>query len=491
MKKRLASIKDFSARNFQKIYKKRLKKLRFYSRFIVIRNKALSFIDRRPLRSFFIALALVVLLIVIGNLLPKPKQEVIVSDITKQVDVYRIGTSPKVTVQAQIKKTGVITITAQTSGVVNFIHVTEGSVIKKGSPLVNIASNYSGGNAATIQRQIAQKQKEQVEVAYPLQKEILQKQKESAQKADDRSDQLRDIMAQANNDTKNLISLNEDILRTIDAQIANPGSLSVDDLKKSRLTYLNSLNSAKSGLRSGEFAAASDKPGAQIDDLTRESALKDLENKEKQLDLNKELTALQYRLAQVNEASFYPSAPFSGTVERVFVKPFDSVAPGTPLMVISQTKEEDPITAIAFVSQDVAQKTSLVEPSIMHFGNKTIEVTPYFVSTEAVQGTLYAIYYPIPDELNSDLINEGFVTIDVPVGTADTSSVVPFIPIDSVYQTRTSAYIFVIENGKAKSKEVNLGQVFGRYVEVESGLESSDQVILNRNVIDGDKVQAN
>jgi hypothetical protein len=49
--------------------------------------------------------------------------------------------------------------------------------------------------------------------------------------------------------------------------------------------------------------------------------------------------------------------------------------------------------------------------------------------------------------------------------------------------------VFVAKDGKAVSKKINLSQVIGRYVEVTKGLSNSDQVILNRNVINGDPVR--
>ena len=51
-------------------------------------------------------------------------------------------------------------------------------------------------------------------------------------------------------------------------------------------------------------------------------------------------------------------------------------------------------------------------------------------------------------------------------------------------------FIFTFENGKAVSKEVQLGKVFGQFAEVVSGLEKTDKIIVNRNVFDGDVAEA-
>lgn len=461
-----------------------------------ISTKTLIFIDKRPIRSFLILLGVVLGLIIISNSLPQAKKEAPKVEIVKTVKLYRIGKAARISAQAQIKKTGVIQITAQAPGIISFIHKFEGESVSKGTLLVSISSNYYGGNSTSLQRQIAQKQYEGVSATYPTQKEVIQKQKEQAQKSDENSDLLRDITSKSNQETQNLITLNEQILKTLDEDLAK---LQLDPTTNRQLIlttqqlksqYLASTNQAKAALRSSEFQSASDKPSAQLSDLTREITIKQLEIQEKQLDINKEISKLQLALAQVNEAIYFPTAPFSGIVERVFVKPFESVNLGTPLFIISQTKEEDPITAIAFVSKDIAQRVSLLEESILHLGNTTYATRPYFISTEAVQGTLYAIYYPLPEELSPAVVSGGYITVDIPVGYPDTAGAAPFVPIDAIYQTQTNSYLFVEEDKKAKSREVKLGQVFGSFVEIESGIETGDSIILNRNIIEGDKVQA-
>lgn len=476
--------------------KRHLQKLRKYKDFLhkkytVLTRKTLLFIENKPLKSFFITLGIVLVLIVIGNILPKSKSDITTQVPVKKVEFYRIGSAPKITIQAQIRKTGVIQLVAQTSGIINMIHAFEGTSVKKGAPLINISSNYYGGNTATLQRQIAQKQDENMKSTYDMQKDLIQKQKDLAGKSDENSDQLRDITGKSREETQRLIDLNQQIIDALDVTINDPATTTTNlaTARQTKSSYLASINQAKSALRTAEFQSAGDKPPAQISDITREITIKQLELQEKQLALNKEITHLQFLLAQVTEGIYYPAAPFSGIIERVLVNPFDTVTPGTPLMVLSLAEtEEDPITAIAFVSKDIAENASKLEESTLHIGDETIKVIPSYISTEAIQGSLFAIYFPIPDTYNKKLTQNGFITVDIPVGHADTSSVAPFIPIDAIYQTRTSAYIFVADKGIAKSKEIKLGQIFGRYVAVASGISANDAVILNRNVIEGDRV---
>ena len=183
-----------------------------------------------------------------------------------------------------------------------------------------------------------------------------------------------------------------------------------------------------------------------------------------------------------------PSAPFRGTVQRVFVKYGQSVAPGTPLMVLSQAIEDDPIVAIAYVPRDVAQKVSYYEPSKLQIGNQSFETYPSYITQDAIEGSLYGVYFPIPDLYNRALTDAGYINVQIPVGSVNTSAAIPYIPIDSVYQTQDESFVFIAEKGAAKSRKVVLGPVVGRYVEVENGIKSGDQIILNRDIVSGDKV---
>src|SRR5271154_6926462 len=77
-----------------------------------------SFIKRKPLGSFFIALGLLFVVIIIGHLLNQPKPHPPVPVVVKTVQLYSIGSAPKATFQAKIKKAGVKKIIAQAGGIV-------------------------------------------------------------------------------------------------------------------------------------------------------------------------------------------------------------------------------------------------------------------------------------------------------------------------------------------------------------------------------------
>ncbi|MFA9289075.1 MAG: hypothetical protein ACEQSA_04305 [Weeksellaceae bacterium] len=455
------------------------------------------FVTARPFTALFSLLGILVLLIVISNLLnrPAPAAEETKAE-AKEVSVYQIGTSPRVQVQAQIEKSGVVTINALAPGVVQQVFVEAGTVVTQGQTILTTSSNYQGGNAASVQRSLAARQLQNVNETYDTQKDLIKKQKEIATKSDDNSDQLRDISNKSLDETRGLVSLNDSILSSIDANIAeleasNTGGTNdaaILGQKQLKAQFLGANNQLRSGLRNAEFSGAGDKPPAQLSDIQRDIAIKQLDIQEKAIDLNRDVTRLQVQLAQIQEAAMYPAAPFNATVQRVLVYPGQAVQPGTPLAVLSQTIEEDPIIAIAYVPRDIARKVSYFETSKLSIDNVTYEAFPTYVTQDAVQGSLYAVYFPIPDMYHQSLTNKGYISVSIPVGTVDTGSAFPYLPLDTIYQSQDHAYVFVAKDGKAVSKRVTLGPILGGYAQIEEGLTSGDAVITDRTVTDGEVI---
>lgn len=453
-------------------------------------RKVAVYVNKHPLKSFYIMLGVFVLLIILSSLFrTSPATESKKALPIKPVQVYHIGSGPSLTYQAQIEKTGVVKITALTSGVVQKINFREGEEVQTGSQLVQISTNYQGGNAASTQRAIAQEQYNTAVANYDTQKDAIGKRREIADKTDTNADRLREIKDESLSETRSLIDINEDILDALDAEIQNPPpNKTREELQGQKATVLSGLNQARQALRSAEYEVSGDNPPAQLSDLERDKTKRQLDVEERVLNMNKEISRLSLQLAQISEAAMFPSSPFNGVIQKVFVKEGEAVLPGTTLVVIAQTKD-DPITAIAYVPRDIAMKVSSLSESTLHIANKVYKTYPSYVSVEAVSGGQYAIYYDIPEEYTRLLTEQGYITVDVPVGIGDTLASVAFIPIDAVYQTAEASYVFVNKNNRAESRQVLLGDVYGEFVQVEKGLGNGDSVIVSRNILSGEKVE--
>lgn len=455
-----------------------------------------SQLKKRPVTFFVAILVVLFALILASSFLTKPKKDgEITQPIVKEVNTFNIGQTPNIKVNAQIQKSGVVQITAQTGGIVTKIHTTEGKMIKRGSTLISLGNNYLGASAPSIQRQLAESQYNFAKDNLTLQGEIISKQRDIANKNDTTQDDLRSITDKSISDTKNLISLNENILSSLDTNLksledTNIGGINDDMIlqtKQLKSQLLSGLNQAKNGLRNSEYSTGADNAPAQISNLNRELVQKQLDLQGKSLNLNLETARLQYKLAQINESIMYPASPFAGIVQRVHIKVGQTVSPGTPLVTIASSNISS--TATALVTRNVAQNINKIASSYLEIDGEKIETTPVFISTEATNGQLYSVTFTIPEEYQQKVTDQSFINIDIPIGSENSSSVYPFIPLDSVHQTLETAIVFVANNNKVEGKTVKLGEVQGSFVQILEGLGSGDQIILDRNIIAGDTLK--
>lgn len=457
-------------------------------------RKGVLFIDKKPMTAFFAILGLLLFFIVVGSIIRKPKIEKAPTPQVKDVKAYSIGSAPTIKVQAQIEKTGVIKIIAQTPGVVASINVVEGQQVAKGTALVALSSNYQGGNAAGIQREIATATYQNTKSTFDTQKEIIKKQREIAEKTDANADQLRDITSKSVEDTKSLLNLNQEIVSSLQSSLSALETNNQNGQNDSQILqtkqiisqYQSAVNQLQSGLRNSEYQASSGNPPANLSDLGRDIAQKQFDLQEKALNLSLEVSTLQLKLALIQEASMYPAAPFSGVVERIFVNPGEAVNPGTPIAIVHGAQT---LKAVVKIPRDIAQKISKVDMARIFINGKNYQSAPMYISTEATDGSLYSAIFEIPDDYQNELSDNEYVTVELPIGFASTSTSVPFIPLDAIYQGTNGSYLFVINNGKAVSRNIQLGQIVGQFAQVTSGLLKGDQIILSRTVINGDLVR--
>lgn len=74
-------------------------------------KKVLLFIQNKPFTSFFAVLAFFLLLMVMGNVLFSPKPEIEQNlNTVREVDIYKLGSAPRITMQGKVEKSGVINI---------------------------------------------------------------------------------------------------------------------------------------------------------------------------------------------------------------------------------------------------------------------------------------------------------------------------------------------------------------------------------------------
>jgi len=459
-----------------------------------IKNKLISIFStieskakKKPFVSLFIILGLLLITIAFSNYLKKPAAVEESTSEPKVVSIYSIGEAPRIEVSANVQQTQVITIVSLVGGIVKNISVEVGQSVNTGQTIASLSTDYYGNNASWIQKQLAQTQYDNVLDTYENQKEIISKQKDLANLQADNANELRQIANDSIDETKQLLELNESILSGIDLAITNAtNSTEVSQLNAQKSQLLAGINQIRSGLRQAKYQGSDNTPLSQLAELTKEMTFEQISIQEKALEMSVTISELQLKLAKIQAATMFPGSPVSGTIERIFVKRNQMVSPGTPIATIKANTGATQL--IAKVSKQTANKVSLSEASKIYINDQIIDIYPDYVSSVATDGSLFTITYTLANEYSNSLTNNGQVVISIPLGSADTTSVSTYLPLESIHQSELESTIFVLNDNTVISKTVELGSIDGRFVNITNGLNTGDMVILNRDVIEGEKV---
>jgi multidrug efflux pump subunit AcrA (membrane-fusion protein) len=452
-------------------------------------------IRRRPLFNFFLALIILFFVIFANSLLtatPAAKES---TPPKKLVQTFTVGKSSELTVQGTVDKAGIITISAQSGGVVQSIKVTEGDKVNKGTVLANLSTNYQGDSAPAASSSIAQKQYKNAIDSYPIQLDLINRQRDVATASAANTNQLRQITDQSRGDTQAIIDINNTLLNNLNTQIDtlhNQGLQDSDPQVAALLGQKTQLLSAQAQLntaiRQANYSTNTTNPPTTLANLQEQITMKQLDLQEKSLTLGRDIARLQANLAAIGASVMNPASPISGKVEQVKVHVGDTISPGDIIATIASSTTKTDVTVS--LPKGIADSISKTIPSTLTIGGQTYKTLPRFVSDESVTGTLFTAIFDIPDTYTHLLTNNESISVSIPV-EKEVQSVDPFVPLDSVYQTVDSAYVYVLKNGKAVSTKVDLGQVYGAYVEVLRGINDGDHVILSRTVINGDTIKTN
>ena len=461
-----------------------------YKTIASILNRSFS---KRPLISFLGFLGLLLAVMFAGSFLRQPEiTEEAANDAAKPVRVFSVGSTPTYETTAKVEKSGVVTIVAQTAGIVGNVNVEPGTKVSRGRTIVSLQSTYSGGNAPAIQSEIATKQLQLVEDTYDENIEAIKQQRELAELAEENSEELRKITEDSINRTREQLTLNNDILSSISTSLTTLENTTPRDealilsTKQLKGQYLSIVAGLEQSLRGSEYQSDNDEPVNKIADVTRDLTLKQLEVQEQSLSINKEIAELSSKLARVNASLMYPAAPYNGTIERVFVEVGQAVNPGQKIATI--TGNAQTATGVALVSKSIAESVNPLEKISMNVNGVSYEANITYVSTEPTDGQNYSISFYLPEEACDASHDREYISVSFSVGQTGTSASAPLIPLDAVFQTSDTSTVFVEKEGSAESVSVRLGEVVGNSVRILEGLEDDSQIILDRSVISGEAV---
>ncbi|MBN1550272.1 efflux RND transporter periplasmic adaptor subunit [bacterium] len=200
----------------------------------------------------------------------------------------------------------------------------------------------------------------------------------------------------------------------------------------------------------------------------------------------------QYKVAREN---FHATAklinvksPISGVVVDVFVESGEPINPGDQICKVARidslktTVEVDENDIVHFEKGQDVRVTWRALPDQIFMG-KIHEIA---MSADPEQRS-FAVEILIDNE-NNMLRSGVFVTVDIRILNKDN---VIIVPRNAVFRNDTEAFVFIAQDGKAVKKTVQLGLESGNRIEIISGLDLGDLLIIEGQTMVDDQSHIN
>lgn len=197
-----------------------------------------------------------------------------------------------------------------------------------------------------------------------------------------------------------------------------------------------------------------------------------------------EQSTLGTRITNVSDAVLKPKIFAPGTVVSIRVKRGDLVSPGQVLATIATPKGATTIEA--FLDPQTASLFDTTKEATLKIGNDTVTLLPTYFSQSENENGLFSVLFTLSDDIAKKITNGEYLKIALPLRSNSTETTL--VPIDALFQDESSSSILVEQNGIALTRSVTVGNLYGEFAEILSGLETNDRVILSRAVIAGDQI---
>jgi len=194
-----------------------------------------------------------------------------------------------------------------------------------------------------------------------------------------------------------------------------------------------------------------------------------------------------YEVAKANlnvtDDSLRVKAPISGYITQLNVKPTDYVAKDQPLFTVSNL---DLIEAQLWASSDEVDQIKLGRKVTLSWEGKQFEGTVSQIG-QIMDINKKAFEVKALFKNKNKILTSG-ITADIAVETYRNSQAVLVRRSDLVTENGQQ-FVYVVENGLAIKREVEIGAEQGTLVEIKSGLVPGDRVITDGNKMVSDRAK--
>jgi HlyD family secretion protein len=268
-----------------------------------------------------------------------------------------------------------------------------------------------------------------------------------------------------------------------------------DSAKYSKETAQNAIEQAENALTLTEKNL-----NAQFDQLDfaittaynqYHSTLKQFESTVSSTDLqqiNVENQILQARAAvksaKLNINQKHVQTHIDGTITSLLVEESDTVAPGTPLIIVENPENLLIKTTLNVDEADFVEEGDKVEIA----GNRKVYEGKVISKSPSLNAVTKKIDLEIIIEEENDLTPGEFVKVKF----KKEETVRLFVPLNSVFLIDSQNIVKIINNQNTIDyQEVETGKVIGSYIEITSGLDENEKIVKTTEAFieEGDKVK--
>lgn len=179
-------------------------------------------------------------------------------------------------------------------------------------------------------------------------------------------------------------------------------------------------------------------------------------------------------------------ASLPGTVLVRAVEPGDIVSPGKRLLTIISSSETRLTAQIDEKNLPYLKTGQAAIASSEAFPDRKFKAVLYYISpgVDATRGSIEARFRVAepPEYLRADM------TVSIDIGVARKESAL-IVPIDALREVGNEHRVQVLRDGRAQSARVDIGVRGANRVEIVSGVNAGDLVVLTRGIADGTRVR--
>lgn len=179
-------------------------------------------------------------------------------------------------------------------------------------------------------------------------------------------------------------------------------------------------------------------------------------------------------------------ASVAGTVLVRAVEPGDIVSPGKRLLVVNSRGETRLTAQIDEKNLPYLKIDQQARASSEAFPQRSFAARLYYISpgVDITRGSVEARFRVAepPDYLRADM------TVSIDIGVARKERALT-APLDALRESGSERSVQVVREGRVQSTRVEIGVRGAHRVEIISGVNAGDHVVLTRNIADGSRVR--